>query len=116
MIVVAGVERSEPPAPSAKSGAFFMPSPDLTAARARISAAYDPSVLENAGTKLMGTIADHFRRVESRDSKVLNWNEPNTLIAQARRFLSKSPLHFREGPGEGSASSSTTSSNDIAAG
>src|SRR4051812_46819776 len=91
-----------------------MPLADLTSARSRITAAYDPSALENAGTKLMGTVADHFRRVVSRDSKVLNWNEPNTLIAEARRFLSKSPLAFREAPGDGSASSQFLSSTELA--
>jgi L-2,4-diaminobutyrate decarboxylase len=60
---------------------------DLSAARARIAAAYDPETLEAAGTRLMSTMADHFRRVESRDSKVLNWNAPETLISQARQFI-----------------------------
>ncbi|HEX5471972.1 MAG TPA: aminotransferase class I/II-fold pyridoxal phosphate-dependent enzyme [Lacipirellulaceae bacterium] len=32
-------------------------------------------------------MAEHFRRVESRDTKVLNWNEPVALIQEARRFL-----------------------------
>ena len=36
---------------------------DLTAARARIAAAYDPSALESAGVRLMATLADHLRRV-----------------------------------------------------
>src|SRR3954469_13326769 len=69
-----------------------MPAADLTAARIRIAAAYDPRALETAGTQLMRTVGDHFRRVESRDSKVLNWNQPAELIRDARRFLSESPL------------------------
>lgn len=64
------------------------PSDDnLTAARARIAAAYDPAALEAAGTRLMGTLAAHFRRVEGRDSKVLNWAPPESLVAEARKLL-----------------------------
>jgi L-2,4-diaminobutyrate decarboxylase len=64
---------------------------DLTAARARIAAAYDPSALESAGVRLMATLADHLRRVESRDSKVLNWSDPAALVREARRWLNNSP-------------------------
>jgi L-2,4-diaminobutyrate decarboxylase len=60
---------------------------DLTAARARIAAAYDPSALEAAGVRLMATLADHLRRVESRRSKVLNWSDPATLVDEARGWL-----------------------------
>jgi len=60
---------------------------DLVAARGRIAAAYDPGVLEIAGKRLMGVLAEHFRTVESRDSKVLNWNDPTALVRDARRFL-----------------------------
>ncbi|HEX2475622.1 MAG TPA: pyridoxal-dependent decarboxylase [Lacipirellulaceae bacterium] len=82
-----------------------MPSPlnDLTAARTRIATAYDPSALEAAGKRLIETLADHFRRVESRDAKVLNWNEPVALIREARKWLdNRIPLPLREGQGEGS--------------
>jgi len=66
-----------------------MPSPsnDLTAARARIAAAYDPSTLEQAGQRLIRTLAEHFQRVESRDAKVLNWREPAASVREARQFL-----------------------------
>ena len=60
---------------------------DLAAARRRIAAAYDPSALETAGTRLMAVLAEHFRRVESRDAKALNWNEPAGLVREARRRL-----------------------------
>ena len=60
---------------------------DVSAARERIAAAYDPNGLEAAGTRLIATLSDHFRRVQSRDAKVLNWNEPAELVAQARRWL-----------------------------
>jgi L-2,4-diaminobutyrate decarboxylase len=60
---------------------------DLSASHKRIAAAYDPAALEEAGTRLLSVVADHLRRVESRDSKVLNWNQPATLIKEAREFL-----------------------------
>jgi L-2,4-diaminobutyrate decarboxylase len=62
-------------------------STDLAAARKRIAAAYDPAVLESAGVHLLKVVAEHLRRVESRDSKVLNWNAPDKLIREAREFL-----------------------------
>jgi L-2,4-diaminobutyrate decarboxylase len=66
-----------------------MPTPahDLSASRKRIAAAYDPAALEEAGTHLLSVIADHLRRVESRETKVLNWSQPTTLIQEARQFL-----------------------------
>src|SRR5262245_25953097 len=66
-----------------------MPSaaPDLAAARQRIAAAYNPAALEAAGKRLLSVTADHFRRVESRETKVLNWNNPDALIRQAREFM-----------------------------
>jgi L-2,4-diaminobutyrate decarboxylase len=76
---------------------------DLTAARARIATAYDPSALKAAGKRLIETLAEHFHRVESRDAKVLNWNEPVALIREARKWLDdKTPLALREGQGEDS--------------
>lgn len=64
-----------------------VPDTDLDAARQRIAAAYDPAALQAAGTCLMGILAEHFHNVESRGTKVLNWNEPSGQIAQARRQL-----------------------------
>jgi L-2,4-diaminobutyrate decarboxylase len=76
---------------------------DLAAARTRIAAAYDPSTLEAAGKRLFATLAEHFRRVQSRDANVLNWNEPDELIREARKWLGhRIPLPLREGIGEGS--------------
>src|SRR6476620_3735238 len=60
---------------------------DLTASRKRIAAAYSPANLETAGTRLLSVIAEHLCRVESRETKVLNWNTPNALIGEARQFL-----------------------------
>ena len=59
----------------------------LTAARQRIASAYDPDALQAAGTRLMATLAEHLRRVESRDAKVLNWAEPAALLKEARRCI-----------------------------
>jgi L-2,4-diaminobutyrate decarboxylase len=72
---------------------------DLAAARKRIAAVYDPAALEAAGTRLMATLAEHFRRVESRDARVLNWNDPAALVREARHSLE----HFYKGA-TGSAS------------
>jgi L-2,4-diaminobutyrate decarboxylase len=76
---------------------------ELSTARNRIATAYDPDALEAAGTRLVETLAQHFRRVQSRDAKVLNWNEPAALIDEARDWLNKIPRPFRKGLGEGSS-------------
>ncbi len=60
---------------------------ELAASRKRIAAAYDPTALEAAGSRLLSVVAEHLRRVESRDTKVLNWSQPATLIHEARQFL-----------------------------
>jgi L-2,4-diaminobutyrate decarboxylase len=60
---------------------------DLSAARERIAAVYDPSVLEATGSQLVTTLAQHFRNVEGRGTKVLNWGEPGDLIHLARHYL-----------------------------
>jgi L-2,4-diaminobutyrate decarboxylase len=66
-------------------------SDDLFAARARIAAAYDPNALESAGVRLMATLGDHLRSVQSRDSKVLNWSDPAALVREARSWLDGGP-------------------------
>lgn len=63
------------------------PSQDLTASRERIVAAYSPAAIEAAGNRLLGVVAKHFQRVESRETKVLNWAPPRKLIQEARSFL-----------------------------
>jgi L-2,4-diaminobutyrate decarboxylase len=77
------------------------PANDLAAARARIAAAYDPSAFEQAGQGLIRTLTEHLRRVESRDAKVLNWQEPAVLIREARHSLDIAPLPLRQGLAEG---------------
>jgi L-2,4-diaminobutyrate decarboxylase len=74
--------------------AMSNPETDLNAARERIAAAYAPASFAAAGTKLVDTLADHLRRVESRDANALNWNEPADLIRLASASLAaggKSP-------------------------
>src|SRR5688572_30905308 len=66
---------------------MFSTSTELSDARARIAAAYSPDALQAVGTRLIATLADHFRRVESRDAKVLNWNEPAALVREAKAWL-----------------------------
>jgi L-2,4-diaminobutyrate decarboxylase len=63
------------------------PANDLSASRQRIAAAYSPAALETAGTRLLSVVADHLSRVESRQTKVLNWSPPGKLIGEAREFL-----------------------------
>lgn len=60
---------------------------DLAASRERVLAAYDPATLQAAGTRLLGTLAGHLARVESRETKVLNWCKPEVLVREARTFL-----------------------------
>jgi L-2,4-diaminobutyrate decarboxylase len=89
------------------------PTPDLTAARQRIAAAYDPSALQSAGVEIIHVLAEHFAKVESRDANVLHWRDPLTRIHEARNFLAEPPLPFRETKGQGS--SATHSSSDQSA-
>jgi L-2,4-diaminobutyrate decarboxylase len=81
------------------------PANDVAAARQRIAAAYDPAALQAAGNRLMEILAEHFHKVESRDAKVLNWNEPSDQVAEARRQLGavRAQIHlpFTERTGDG---------------
>jgi L-2,4-diaminobutyrate decarboxylase len=61
--------------------------PDLEPSRRRIAAAYSPANLQSAGSELLKVVASHLERVESRETKVLNWKPPRPLIAEARAFL-----------------------------
>lgn len=85
-----------------------MPTNDLIAARTRIATAYDPAILQAAGTRLVATLSEHFRRVETRDAKVLNWSEPAALVAEAGRWLEARQLD------EATATTSESVSSGIA--
>jgi L-2,4-diaminobutyrate decarboxylase len=86
---------------------------NLIAARERIAAVYDAAALREAGMSLVDILAEHFAAVESRATKVLNWNPPAAQIEVARRHLENDraqiPLPFREGLGEGSTGSALKS-------
>lgn len=60
---------------------------ELTSARARIAAAYDPTAFAVAGERLVATLADHLRRVEAGDAPALHWAEPADLVRLAERPL-----------------------------
>ncbi|MEX2093489.1 MAG: aminotransferase class I/II-fold pyridoxal phosphate-dependent enzyme, partial [Pirellulales bacterium] len=60
---------------------------NLSTARARIAAAYDPGTFAAAGEQLVATLADHLRRVESGNANSLNWNQPADLVRDANHAL-----------------------------
>jgi L-2,4-diaminobutyrate decarboxylase len=60
---------------------------NLSTARARIAAAYDPGAFAAAGERLVTTLAEHLRRVESGDANALNWSQPADLIRDAERSM-----------------------------
>jgi L-2,4-diaminobutyrate decarboxylase len=60
---------------------------ELTAARQRIFAAYDPSLLEDAGHRLASLLAANLARAERSEGPVLPWIEPAEGIRQAAAFL-----------------------------
>ncbi|HEX4413245.1 MAG TPA: pyridoxal-dependent decarboxylase [Lacipirellulaceae bacterium] len=60
---------------------------DLAAARARIASAYSPKAFESVAGEIAATLADQLQAVETRRTKVLNWSDPATLVADARQCL-----------------------------
>ena len=62
-------------------------SDELSTARARIAAAYDPDTLEAAGQKLTAVLAEHLRHVQAGQGNVLNWTDPPELVRQAEDWL-----------------------------
>lgn len=62
---------------------------ELTAARQRIAAAYDPELVRTAGHRLADLLATHFARVQGGDGSVLNWNEPRANADAAAAMLGK---------------------------
>jgi L-2,4-diaminobutyrate decarboxylase len=71
---------------------------NLNAARARISAAYDPDAIEAAGVRLMSVLADHMRQVQARNASSLDWAHPESLISEATLFLKSAPNRAAEPP------------------
>ncbi len=62
-------------------------SDELTAARQRIAAAYDPCLLEDAGHRLADLLAGNLARAERSAGPVLPWVEPSEGIRQAAALL-----------------------------
>lgn len=60
---------------------------DITAAQRRITAAYDPELVRDAGHRLTDQLAEHFHHVQASDGDVLPWREPAENIAEAQRCL-----------------------------
>jgi L-2,4-diaminobutyrate decarboxylase len=61
---------------------------ELTAARQRIAAAYDPDLLRDAGHRLADLLATHLARAEAgQEGAVLPWVEPADGVRAAASFL-----------------------------
>lgn len=73
---------------------------ELTAARQRITAAYDPALLERAGHRLVELLAAHLDGAERGLGPVLPWVDPPQGIARATALLHRSSGERRDGPAE----------------
>ena len=60
---------------------------ELTQARQRIAAAYDPRLLEAAGHRLAEKLAAHLGRAERSEGPVLPWADPRMAVDEAAAFL-----------------------------
>ena len=83
---------------------------ELSAARQRIAAAYDPGLVEDAGRRLAELLAGNLARAERSDGAVLPWAEPAAAVREARAFL-----HAREEGGAASDGSAPQTAADGAA-
>lgn len=54
---------------------------------------YDPEFIRAAGRRLADALAEHFRRVQNRETPVLNWRHPAENAADAGTFLDAAYLH-----------------------
>lgn len=64
-----------------------MSTDDLSEARRRIAAVYDPQLFREAGCRLIDLLADHLARVESGQGPVLPWRPPAENIREAAALL-----------------------------
>lgn len=55
--------------------------------RRRISPAYDPAILESAGSRLLELLGRHLESVQNREGPVLNWRPPAENLAAAGATL-----------------------------
>lgn len=60
---------------------------DLAAARRRIAAAYNPSLLDDAGRRLAGLLSANLARAQRADGRVLPWVDPPAAVQTARAYL-----------------------------
>jgi L-2,4-diaminobutyrate decarboxylase len=67
-------------------------------AQARIRAAYDPTLLRQAGHVLVDIVADHLDSVQAGSGPVLPWNQPEDLVREAAE------VRDRIGPSDGDPS------------
>ncbi len=80
---------------------------DLTAARERIAAAYDPRLLEDAGHRLADLLAAHLTRVQRSEGPVLPWVDPPEAIRDAAAILQGSD------PSQNGSTSGSTTAEDF---
>ena len=71
----------------------------LDAARQRIHAAYDPTLLRGAGHRLADLLADHLAAAESCQGDVLPWREPSANVRDADAALDEATGPFPTGDG-----------------
>jgi L-2,4-diaminobutyrate decarboxylase len=64
---------------------------DLTSARRRVVAAYDPRLLEESGYRLVGLLAAHLAKVQRSEGPVLSWMEPPDVVREAALLLREIP-------------------------
>lgn len=60
---------------------------ELQRSQARVAPSYAPDLIGRVGTQLADVLAEHFRELQTREPRVLNWSEPPDSIAAARDLL-----------------------------
>ncbi len=65
----------------------MMTAPDISAARQRIAAAYDPQLVRQAGHRLIDQLAEHFQAAQASQGDVLPWREPTQNVLDAAHCL-----------------------------
>lgn len=66
---------------------FSTETPEDVQARTRISAAYDPRLLESAGHEMIDLLVSQLETCQQSVGNVLNWNSPRENVAEAARLL-----------------------------